>query len=386
MTCLSVNMFINWTKASDWFWARVSASSRIDERGLGALRIFSGLFLLTWLSPTVSWLGDAPPAFFDPPLLSLAFFAPGFPSAALDSLLTGITIVLTCMMTLGVYARVSTFALVLLGIAQRNFKYSFGTIDHDIMLWIFLGCMAFSGWGRTLAVRRDRPSRFESPAHAGAIAATALAFGFFSAGFDKALVWVDFDLTTSGFLSWFYPGYFVLARQHLLAPLVFSFPAWMLESIDYGAVAFELSGFVWLLLGPTCWRAWLFTAGVFHLSNVLMLNIPFDLHLLAFLAFADLSRVQATLTRWLVPVPARIAAAVLFGALVIEAGVSHWSPVWVVAAGPDLERSTTLGLYASVVFWIVGLTVLGRSVLVSMRRTTPQPRRAPEYARGVTQA
>lgn len=53
---------------------------------------------------------------------------------------------------------------------------------------------------------------FEQERHKGTADSSFLgiliAFGFLTAGWAKAFSWIDFDLTTSGFLSWFYSGYF----------------------------------------------------------------------------------------------------------------------------------------------------------------------------------
>jgi hypothetical protein len=112
----------------------------------------------------------------------------------------------------------------------------------------------------------------------------------FTAGFDKALHWINFDLSTGGFLSWFYSGYYILDRKLLLAPLVYRVPPQLFKILDYAAVAFELSPFFFLLAGRTAWRAWLLVAICFHLANALLLNIPFYGQVLVYLPFVALAR------------------------------------------------------------------------------------------------
>ena len=354
----------------------MGASARIPPGGLGALRVICGLFLLAWALPTVPWLGAAAPAFFDPPPLSLAGLVSGFPSATFIAVTNGAIIVLTCLMLLGIRARISTIALCVLAVSLRSFKYSFGKIDHDIMLWVLLGCMAFSGWGRTLALWPDKPSRFDAPGRAGALVAVALAFGMLTAGSGKAMVWLDFDLTRNGYLAWFYFGFFNLGRHHLLAPLVFSFPIWLAELFDYTAVVFENTGFVWLLLGPTAWRIWLLTAATFHLSNALLLNIPFEVHFPLLLAFTDLSNVEAALEGWLRSTTGRVAAALLVTGLLVIGFVSNWRPIWTVFAGRDVESLSRTELYASVLLWTVAILALAKSVVAMRRQERPRPSRA----------
>jgi len=112
----------------------------------------------------------------------------------------------------------------------------------------------------------------------------------FTAGFDKALHWINFDLSTSGFLSWFYGGYYTLDRKLLLAPLVLKLHPHLTKVLDFAAVALELSPFLFLLAGRTAWRAWLLIATCFHLANALVLNIPFYFHVIVYLPFVALSR------------------------------------------------------------------------------------------------
>jgi hypothetical protein len=70
-----------------------------------------------------------------------------------------------------------------------------------------------------------------------ATAGLFIAFGMFTAGLEKALHWINFDFSTSGFLSWFYPGYFTLDRKLLLAPAVLKVPPYLFKILDFLAVA-----------------------------------------------------------------------------------------------------------------------------------------------------
>jgi hypothetical protein len=118
-----------------------------------------------------------------------------------------------------------------------------------------------------------------------AVLSVIICFGMFTAGFEKLLRWVDFDLSTSGFLSWFYSGYFSLGQTFILADLVFIFPPLINEILDYSAVVFELSPFFFLLAGACFWKAWLLVACIFHFTNTCLLNITFDTHLVVYCSF-----------------------------------------------------------------------------------------------------
>ncbi len=115
--------------------------------------------------------------------------------------------------------------------------------------------------------------------------AVCICFGMFTAGYEKSLAWVDFDMSQSGFVGWWQMCFFLNDRKDFLAPLVAHFPNWLLEAFDYMAVLFELSPFVMLVLGVAYWRVWLLIAGIFHLANVLFLNISFVGHVMVYGVF-----------------------------------------------------------------------------------------------------
>ena len=285
-------------RACAWFWNRVAISSRTPSTGLRGIRIAAGLFFLVWYMPVRRWVGEASPAFFNPPPISPARFFLGFPPEAVMVAADVVAVALACLIVVGGKARSCTIALTVFDIAGNVFVYALGEIDHDILLYSFLGCMAFSGWGGQLAWLPDRPHRSDAPERSLALLAVCIAFAMFSAGFEKAIFWVDLDLQAGGFLSWFYTGYFDLDRRHLLA-------SWVLHPATLAfragrpalAVVFELGALPALLIGPLAWRAWLLGACLFHLTSTLLLNISFDAHFLPLIAFVDFSRVQAALQK-----------------------------------------------------------------------------------------
>lgn len=302
------------------FWNRVAASCDTAAAGLPVLRILTATFLLVWATPFTSWIGNAPPAFFNPPVLSLQALFPGFLPGGIMLALDLLSIALCCAMLLGVKARAATLALVLINVFTRGFLYSFGKIDHDILRWIMLGCMGFSGWGRELAWVPDGSSRLDQRLRGLSLLGVCLAFGMFSAGFYKGVNWIDFDPGTSGFLQWFYKGYFDLGRRELLARLVLSLPPQVFELADYAAVVFELGWFVALLSGPLAWRTWLLVATTFHLVNTLFLNIAFTAHVPLYLAFVGFERARRVLDGWLSRAPVRLGAVIV----VLLLGLSHF--------------------------------------------------------------
>jgi hypothetical protein len=119
----------------------------------------------------------------------------------------------------------------------------------------------------------------------------------FSAGFLKAYVWIDFDPTMNGFLRWYYSGLYGKGTSYFLINYLQELPFWWLDLIDYGGVLFEWSPFLFLLLGRKSWRLWLLGATLFHLTNLLILNIPFTPSFIIYLTFLHLDGLFSKIKR-----------------------------------------------------------------------------------------
>jgi hypothetical protein len=347
-------------RAIGWFWARVAASAAPAVAGLGFLRILSGLFLMLIVAPYSYWVGTSPPTFFKPPSVSVMGLASGFPSTPVMWLADIAAFALSCCVLLGVRARLATLLLVVVGALSSNATMCFGKIDHDAMLWTFLGCMAFSGWGRTLALLPDKPSRLDHPRRAFSLMAVCLGFGMSVIGVHKALGWVDFDLKTNGFLGWFVHGYFVDGRRDLLAKQVPSIPPLGLELIDYAGVVFEGACLIALLVGRRVWRFWVMAACLFHLINILTLNIPFLQNLLIYLAFVDFGDIQRKLERWWQERSVRVAFAVLGVGMVVthlalrRAGMGRW----LLFVLDEVHNNRVVLRFSAIIYVIAFLVVL----------------------------
>jgi hypothetical protein len=332
-------------------WERLEAACNNDGRSLGLFRIFWGGYILLFFAPYSAFVSQVPQSFYHPPVLSLANLFAGFPPYWLmlgDDL---VRIWLVVLITAGVRTRWCTITLCLLTFLSNNFVYSFGKIDHDIVLWAVTLCLAFTNWGVHYALIPDGPVNAKTASRALATAGVLIGFGFFTAGFEKALRWVNLDFSTGGFLSWFYPGYYLLDRKFLLAPLVFRVPAQSFKILDYTAVAFELSPFLFLLAGRTAWRVWLLVATCFHLANALLLNIPFYIHVLVYLPFITFppgfrklnldTRATNTVFSWRVPV---ITGVAILGAILTVQRLAGGGSQFLFIEGASVE---TISLYVS---------------------------------------
>jgi uncharacterized membrane protein YphA (DoxX/SURF4 family) len=177
------------------FWQRLEDTCSNDARSLGLFRIFWGIYILLFFTPYSAFVGQVPQAFYNPPVLSLAFLFAGFPPYWL--MLAGdlVRIWLVVLVTIGIKTRFCIIVLCLLTFISNNFVYALGKIDHDTLLWAVALCLAFTDWGVPYALVPDRRVNPKAATRALATAGVLIAFGFFTAGFEKALHWINFDLS-----------------------------------------------------------------------------------------------------------------------------------------------------------------------------------------------
>jgi hypothetical protein len=236
-------------------------------------------------------------------------------------------------------------------------------IVHDILIWVVALCLAFTDWGVPYALVPDRRINPKVAARALATAGVLIAFGMFTSGSLKALPWINFDLSTSGFASWFYGPYYTLDRAFLLAPFLFKIPPQLFKIVDFTAVAFELSAFFFLFAGRVGWRVWLLVAAIFHLANLLLLNIDFYFQALVYLPFVALARffgrskvsAATEVPSWRVPV---IVSTVILGvAHTAQRLRGEGGEFLFVAGASDLGPLVLYGSLALLIFCVVVIAI-----------------------------
>lgn len=361
----------------DTYWRRVLAATAVPATSLSVFRWVIGLFQLLVYVPFVAWIDDVPHGLFDPPQFSLAYLVGGFPPAPFFAVLDIVAVLALVAMTIGWRTRAATLVVVVTRLVGTTFTYSFGKIDHtDIMLTWLLMALAFSDWGEhytlagalrqaTAAPNPDERTRRERrPSKPLAMFATVLAFGMFTAGFPKLRVWVDFDLSTSGVLSWFYPNRLTLGRDGLLDDLLPGVPAILLELTDYFAVCMELTAVVFLLVGRRAWLGYLAVATAFHLANVLVLNIAFAGQVITYLVFAGLVLPQRVDPRKAVFAGTAICA--LAGAWSVARTLVGRGAVTILNG--DRPAQTQHLLYVSLIVCVAVLVSLLRALALGWRR------------------
>jgi predicted DCC family thiol-disulfide oxidoreductase YuxK len=341
----------------------------VTAEGLALSRILYASFFLVVGIPTFSWVGANPPGFFHPPPLSLAAFLGGFPPAAvLRPLDVTIGVLLVFLLT-GYKTRASSVALTVALVVGDSFRYSFGKIDHSILSVVMPAVMAFSGWEACWSIDA-RNRRAAGPVHAWPVTLLALllGFGFLSAGLPKVAVWVDFDLSTQGARSWLVDGFYAMGRRRLLAPWFLSISnPYFWEAADLLAVAFETS-FVFSLVDRRAFRTFLFLAVMFHVTNLLMLNITFVWHLPVYAVFLPWEQLTSRLprgsTRVLDAVASYRGMAVLLGLVLplyllldrvpVDTAADAFSPAGILAG---MTGTVDYPWTIAVLAWAVGLAV-----------------------------
>jgi hypothetical protein len=319
--------------------------------------VITGLFLLIVFMPDCSWMGTIPKAFFKPPLLSPASFIASFPGQYFFMSIDLLLLTAAVFITLGIRTRTAGRVFVFLSLLELNFHYSFGKIDHSILLYCLLFCMSFTNWGTRLAIVPDKEVDDQQDQKALSLFAVLIAFAFFSSGIEKALNWFNFDFNKSGTAYWLYTGYYNLERHFLLAQYGRFFPFIFLKLMDFGAVVFELSPLVLLLISRRAWRIWLLTACIFHLMNTLILNIHFIFNVPVYLAFCDFSGLYRALVA-LLHKKAFVTTAVS-GLLLIV--ILRLKDIFTYTAASNIlfaEYRIEENLYVAAVAWITAIAII----------------------------
>ena len=267
-----------------------STSTRATPDCLALYRILFACLLLAG-TPRYQWIAQFPDSFFAPPPGMTIFFLSGFPPGWFFVLLD-LTLV-TALMFLLAGRRVTGASIVVTAtlLIGNAWAYSFGKIDHDILLVLAPVFLAAAGWhGRS-------PSR----AWPMALYALSIAVTMLTAGLEKA---------TTG---WLQPSSHAVLGHALQNALMMDRLTWVRlatrllpgvawKALDYATVMLEL-GFLAALPRRTWFRTVCAIACLFHLGVALMMGIFFLSNLAAYAAFVDWdvlaarARVSRQLTR-----------------------------------------------------------------------------------------
>ena len=261
----------------------------LSDESLGIYRISYSLFILIAGVPTFSWIHNFPAAFYNPPLVSLGALFSKFPPYWFLLFLSLSICLLTILLLFGYKTRAVSILLGVSILVGKSFSYSFGKINHDIFLWLIPLIMAFSNWGRTFSIdskKNNLNRNFYGNSWPVTLLALILCLAMFSAGLPKILSgWLQFS--SQAVRGHFLSSYYQNGRHSFLAHFFLNLnSAFVWEFFDYAAVIFELT-FLFALIRPNVFRSFIFCAIIFHVLNLLILNIPFSSNCILYLVFID---------------------------------------------------------------------------------------------------
>ncbi len=261
-------------------WCRRGDLTTAD---LAIFRILYGIAVLMIL-PSLERASAYPTADFDPPLGPMMLFDAVPPVPVLTALEVAIAL-LAALLVIGFRTRVVSVLLSVGLLVGYGFLYSFGKIDHTVILVFLPAVMAFTAWGDDLSVDHRAPSSENTGVAQWPLRVLALliAMPIAQAGYAKASTgWPD--LTTHAVQGHMIPEYFK-GRDGWLAPVFLDLrvgPIW--EALDWLTFIVEIG----VLVAVLSWLAFRITLAmmtVFHLSVLLMMNIAFATNVVGYAAF-----------------------------------------------------------------------------------------------------
>ncbi|MEP6582918.1 MAG: hypothetical protein ABJA90_01575 [Ginsengibacter sp.] len=285
---------------------RISFSSYfISPKNLSVYRIIYCLLILTFSGlRSYAWIGNDFDYLFDPPKISIANIFNDFPGNNFFIVLTILNVILFFLMFCGLWTKYTSILFSLTCILGANFIYSFGKIDHNILVLITPLIGGLAGWGNYYSIdeRRNRskieltPRNREYISFLIAVFALFIGFSFFSAGIVKVYKgW--WHINVQAIKYHLYLNYYYLGRDKYLAGYFLRFNSvafW--KFLDYFIIFFEL-GFLVSVFNRKVFQYFLVSAVVFHFIVLLIYNINFSGNLLVYLLFIDWDKLTTYLKR-----------------------------------------------------------------------------------------
>ncbi|MFN0159269.1 MAG: HTTM domain-containing protein [Bacteroidota bacterium] len=259
----------------------------VPLEGLALYRIFyAGYFLLIGGIPNFTWIEQNPDYFYRPLPLSMGTFFGAFPPFwFLATLSAGIGLLFVFLL-FGYRTRLVSILLTVALLVGHSFTYAFGKADHNILLLLIPGVMAFSNWGNAYSLDALSPNRTRFPVKCWPLTLLAwmLCFAFVTSGIPKLLGgWLD--LSSHAIRYHLVENYYIVQRQDFLAPMFINLTNdFLWESMDWATIFFEV-GFVIAFLHRRLLNFFMLVAVVFHFMNLLILNIAFLDNFTTYMAF-----------------------------------------------------------------------------------------------------
>jgi hypothetical protein len=261
-------------------------------------------------------------------------------------------------MGIGLFTRWASIAVTALHLFAMGYAYSFGKIDHSIILVIAPLILSFANWGGSISVdallrKRDAASVRQWPVR---LLAISIGISFATAAYAKISTgWLSPNAQTVK--GYFLRTYYTSSSHNGIAELAQSIQApWLWEVLDWTVVGVEFT----LAIAFLSWRLLriaISLAMFFHLGVYFLLNIDFYGNVIAYGAFVSWGRlIPARLSRERQRVIAPIA-------LVLAGLVGVWAALEVTdvlvrgipGLGPLILWVGTIGGAAYLLWWFVRL-------------------------------
>ncbi|MDO7881013.1 hypothetical protein [Antiquaquibacter soli] len=345
--------------------------SPVGRRDLGAFRILFSIASIL-LVPDILWVARMPDSAFHPRFGPLMLLPSAPPEAALLALQVALAVALALLALGGPATPAVSYAASALLLTLYGLAYSFGQIDHSIVLAVAPALLAHSGWGRTVT-----PWPSSGPGAPGpALRALAVAIGL-------GMAWAALNKVASGWIGGSATALGYSLQSHVepgdplrsLAGIATGPLSWIGEGADLVVVVLELGALVTVLWWPA-FRLTIALLALFHLAVWIMLDISFAWNVVVYAAFVPWGRVLPT--RALLALD-RMQGRRLPTAAAVGIGVLAAAASLVASRVPAVEKVT------SVVILVIGaataVALLASATLrrVSARRRAPRPR-APRSA------
>lgn len=277
-------------------WAEAGSFRTID---FAIFRIAYALGILVVL-PGVTVVAGRSDSFLAPPpgLFELLRTVP----SETDLLVLKVLLMLAAAsLCLGLFTTASSLAVCLLVMMTFGIDYSFGRIDHTILLVVAPGVMAFSGWGQRCSIDalRNGVTQDDPPQWPARLLAACIGATFLSAAIPKIQAgWLD---PSSSAVQGYALRRGGVGNSSVVESLVDAVPSFAWEAIDVSTVALELLVLV-TVLSWKYFRLSLAVLCLFHVGVVVFLDITFWQNVIVYAAFVSWSALPGRtreLGRWL---------------------------------------------------------------------------------------
>jgi len=255
-------------------------------RDLAIFRLLFAIVALVMIPGRYAWVGQMPDSFFNPPLGFTYFFFSSLPPAWFFSALdAGIVISLVYLLA-GRCVTLATLVYTACVIVGNAWAYSFGKIDHDILMALTPLALVAAGWDGRRAVR----------AWPMALFALIIALAMLTASLQKVLTgWLD--PSTAATLGHLIRNRIALEKEIPAVTLlaIDRLPAIGWEFLDYSTVTLE-AAFLFALPNRRAFKVICSIACLFHFGIGVVMGLIFAFNLLAYGAFVDWDAVMARLS------------------------------------------------------------------------------------------